>query len=88
MDKKKLKEIIAIVIVGIVSIVSSVLACILGVPKDAIDNVINDVGFVEIFDPSFEESEEKEAEKGRQHGAVADPRPAAGDYRRRSFRGL
>lgn len=62
MDKKKLKEIIAIVIVGIVSIVSSVLACILGVPKDAIDNVINDVGFVEIFDPSFEESEEKEAE--------------------------
>lgn len=62
MDKKKLKEIIAIVIVGIVSIVSSVLACILGVPKDAIDNVINDVGFVEIFDPSFEENEEKKAE--------------------------
>lgn len=62
MDKKKLKEIIAIVIVGIVSIVSSVLACILGIPKDAIDNVINDVGFVEIFDTPFEESEEKEAE--------------------------
>lgn len=62
MDKKKLKEIIAIVIVGIVSIVSSVLACILGVPKKAIDNVINDVGFVEILDPSFEEGEEKEAE--------------------------
>lgn len=62
MDKKKLKEIIAIVIVGIVSIVSSVLACILGVPKEAIDNVINDVGFVEILDPSFEEGEEKEAE--------------------------
>lgn len=62
MDKKKLKEIIAIVIVGIVSIVSSVLACILGIPKDAIDNVINDVGFMENFDPSFEESEEKKAE--------------------------
>lgn len=62
MDKKKLKEIIAIVIVGIVSIVSSVLACILGVPKEAIDNVINDVGFVEILDPSFEEGEKKEAE--------------------------
>lgn len=62
MDKKKLKEIIAIVIVGIVSIVSSVLACILGIPKEAIDNVINDVGFVEIFDPSFEEVEGKEAE--------------------------
>lgn len=62
MDKKKLKEIIAIVIVGIVSIVSSVLACILGVPKEAIDNVINDIGFVEILDPSFEEGEEKEAE--------------------------
>ena len=57
MDKKKIKEIIAIVIVGIVSIISSVLACALGIPKDTIDRVIDDVGFVDILDSSSEEVE-------------------------------
>lgn len=57
MDKKKIKEIIAIVIVGIVSIISSVLACALGIPKDTIDRVIDDVGFVDILDSPIEEVE-------------------------------
>lgn len=57
MDKKKIKEIIAIVIVGIVSIISSVLACALGIPKDTIDRVIDDVGFVDILDSPSEEVE-------------------------------
>ena len=57
MDKKKIKELIAIVIVGIVSIISSVLACALGIPKDTIDRVIDDVGFVDILDSPCEEVE-------------------------------
>ena len=38
--------------------------------------------------PDEDKIKEKEAEKGRQHGSVADTRPAAGYRRRRSFRGL
>ena len=37
MDNKKLKEIVTIVIVGIASIVSSVVACLFGTPSDALD---------------------------------------------------
>ena len=37
MDNKKLKEIPTIVLVGIASIVYSVVACLLGTPSDALD---------------------------------------------------
>ena len=37
MDNKKLKEIVTIVIVGIASIVSSVVACLFGTQSDASD---------------------------------------------------
>ncbi len=37
MDNKKLKEIVTIVLVGIASIVSSVVACLFGTPSDASD---------------------------------------------------
>lgn len=49
MDKKK-KKIIVIVIATIVSLVTSVAGCILGIPKDAFDTALTGTEIVEILD--------------------------------------
>lgn len=48
MDKKK--KIIVIVVATIVSLVTSIVGCILGVPKEAFDTALTGTEIVEILD--------------------------------------
>lgn len=49
MDKKK-KKIIVIVIATIVSLVTSIAGCLLGIPKDALDTAITSTEIVDYLD--------------------------------------
>lgn len=49
MDKKK-KKIIVIVIATIVSLVTSIAGCMLGIPKDAFDTAITSTEIVDYLD--------------------------------------
>ena len=49
MDNKK-KKIIIIIIATIVSLVTSIAGCLLGIPKDAFDNALTSTEIVEILD--------------------------------------
>ncbi len=49
MDKKK-KKIIVIIIATIVSLVTSIAGCLLGIPNDAFDTALTSTEIVEILD--------------------------------------